>query len=337
MLLEQIKRVCVCTASTDSVYTKSREEIGGEMKKKKIAWILAGLMLAMQIGCQSITEKTTPQTAPEAVTTETASETAAVEETQTAEETKDAKTEAVEIEITTIQRSYYSDDNETELVQVQLQIPKILAPAQAVTDQINQIFEDNKVRAEAIITGEQKSDGDILGGIVPMAKEYQDNLPYYYAQMYEPTRADSAVISMSYMQASYAGGAHGSNTVCGVNYDMQTGEKITIADLSTDEEAFRQLCIDLVKKQASEMEKEEVVFFEGYEDNIENIITDDTFFFSEKGLVLISQEYMLQPYSSGVVNFTIPYTELEGLLKDNWIPAENTPKFILTDVSIIED
>lgn len=140
--------------------------------------------------------------------------------------------------------------------------------------------------------------------------------PYYYGQSYELKRADGEVISLISITETYYGGAHGSQVIAGVNYDAQTGEKLSLSDIWSEERLFRETCEKEILTLAEEKTKEiGEVFFSNYEESVPDLIADGLWYFSGEGLVFISQEYMLQPYAAGTIEFEISYDKLRECLK----------------------
>lgn len=140
--------------------------------------------------------------------------------------------------------------------------------------------------------------------------------PYDYGRSYELARADGEAVSFISITDTYLGGAHGSQIVAGENYDAQSGERLCLSDIWTDEELFRQTCEKEIIALAEKMtETEGEIFFGNYKENVPDLIADDLWYFSENGLVFISQEYMLQCYAAGTITFEIPYEKLRECLK----------------------
>ena len=50
-----------------------------------------------------------------------------------------------------------------------------------------------------------------------------------------------------------------------------------------------------------------------------DILTEDTWYFSDQGLVIISNEYIITPHAVGILEFTIPYNELT-FIKPCYLP-----------------
>lgn len=153
--------------------------------------------------------------------------------------------------------------------------------------------------------------------IAEWAKEaYENSLTedYFFTSYsdemtFRTVRADSRVISFAITYFSYMGGAHGDYAVCGVNYDAETGEKLSFSDLSADSESFRQKTLEYNQWLAGTNSYREQMFSEEDITNgslEEALYADDAWYLSVFGLTFISNPYELGPYSSGCIEFIIP-------------------------------
>lgn len=135
---------------------------------------------------------------------------------------------------------------------------------------------------------------------------------YSVGLSYSESRVDDQVISLIRDYYEFAGGAHPNNIKWGENFSSTTGEKLTLKDITTDEimakEEINEYILALTKQ-----DKYNGYFFEGYEKDLPNILTDNTWYFSREGLVVIANEYIIGPHALGILEFTIPYTDISFL------------------------
>ena len=144
---------------------------------------------------------------------------------------------------------------------------------------------------------------------------------YIFARDIAVGRADSDVISLSYTDSCFLGGAHGSSLSFAENYDVETGKILTLADLAEDKQRLTDYVIPYLLWLT-----EKPGFADGLswadEDTFKSIVVDGTWYLSENGLVFICNEYTIGPYVIGTINLEIPYADLNGILLDKWIPDE---------------
>lgn len=135
---------------------------------------------------------------------------------------------------------------------------------------------------------------------------------YGLGDIYSSKRVDQAVISIVDDTYEYAGGAHPNTTRTAQNFDTQSGNLLTLKDVLTDEEKGREFINEYLLKKMKESE-DKVGFFEDYENYVKDILTDQTWYFSDEGFVVISNVYIVSPYAAGIQEYVIPYSEFPYL------------------------
>lgn len=163
-----------------------------------------------------------------------------------------------------------------------------------------------------------------LGTFYPDMPVYEQS---YENLSFNVIRADEKVISVSWAMDGYDQGAHGWFTGCYKNYYTQTGELITFDSLGS---GFREKALELVTAKAAEMQAEQDIFYPDYERSIKLVVLDGTenldtiyqeiygteiggtgngmatptFGITEDEIFFISEQYVLQSYADGIVDFT---------------------------------
>lgn len=146
--------------------------------------------------------------------------------------------------------------------------------------------------------------------------------PYSSDLFFTVTRADNNVISFTENGYEYMGGAHGMPYSIGMNYDTNTGELISFAELSDDPDAFRAetLAYNQALAQTEYYSQQMFNTDDITNGNLENTLyADGMWYLSTSGLVFMSPPYALAPYAAGTLEFTIPYSELQSMgLKEQY-------------------
>lgn len=143
--------------------------------------------------------------------------------------------------------------------------------------------------------------------------------PYSDELIFTAARADSNVVSFLETSQYYAGGAHGMDYYSGLNYDTRTGERINFADLSGNADAFRQDTLARIHHLAATAAYQGIMWGNDADEQQEILYQDERWYLSASGLVLFSNPYELGAFSSGKIEFTIPYSDLEGMdLKERY-------------------
>lgn len=149
--------------------------------------------------------------------------------------------------------------------------------------------------------------------------------PYFYRIVYSPTRIDHGVLSLFGSQRSYSGGMHSNISCIAANYDLLTGDPLTLGSIMHMDAAKEDFIVRIIDKLYGLAE--EYYLYEDFEDGVyarlsgdENLYED--FYFTQTGLCFFFSPYEIAPYSSGVISVEIPYTELPGLIYDGYFPGE---------------
>lgn len=148
--------------------------------------------------------------------------------------------------------------------------------------------------------------------------EYGYNFfPHYDKMTYRLVRADEAMFSMLETNEGYWGGVHPNSGVGGINFDTETGEELTLDDISTDREALEELIYDTL------MEKYDNDIFFDLEEDLGNYINDDSlqWTMSYQGITFYFSPYELASYAEGTLTAEIMYSEHAELFNEKYIEA----------------
>lgn len=142
---------------------------------------------------------------------------------------------------------------------------------------------------------------------------------YFDEEIFTAARADNKVISFLVTSQYYIGGTHGMYYYTGLNYDTQTGEMIYFADLSGNVAVFWQDALAFIQELASSAVYRSIMWGNDADELQEVLYQDHRWYLSTTGLILFSNPYEMGPFSSGKIEFLIPYSDLEAMgFKDNY-------------------
>ena len=166
-------------------------------------------------------------------------------------------------------------------------------------------------------------------------KEYQvEGIPLEFSDSLSArvTRADGSMLSVVYANSSFTGGAHGSYGTFAYNFDMQTGEVLTLDKLSADPAALKDALVQIMLSQAeedrdgyySEKISDDFLPAGGREEAFRTLLREGSWYFDREGMVIVSSLYELGPYAVGITEFFIPYSSLESIVDSRWLfPSEH--------------
>ncbi|BCU65859.1 hypothetical protein F941_00488 [Acinetobacter bouvetii DSM 14964 = CIP 107468] len=120
--------------------------------------------------------------------------------------------------------------------------------------------------------------------------------------------------------SSYLGGAHGSSSQQYYNFDLKAKKLVKLDDIIAAKqkaalqkkahEAFKTWVMD--SKLADSVDEYEQAW---------KFKLSDNYFLGKDGLILQYAEYEIGPYVVGLPRLTLPYDQLQGILKPQYLPA----------------
>lgn len=149
--------------------------------------------------------------------------------------------------------------------------------------------------------------------------------PNFYNISYNPMRVDQGVLSLYGQAVSYQGLAHPTTICIAANYDMVTGDVLTLGSIMGSEAALQslsQLLIDAVTEIKTDKQ-----IMGGYEQIIgdkfnADVSNNEDWFFDNTGLNFYFSPYEIAPYSSGIITVNIPYEQLTQIIDPAYFPPE---------------
>ena len=166
--------------------------------------------------------------------------------------------------------------------------------------------------------------------------------PYLYNISYNPTRIDHEVLSLFGNNVVFSGAGHPERTCVSANYDLLTGDILTLASIMDKDATMQQLC-DLVLDGLDEMAEGDYLY-ENYKSIVSNRFFnsdpahDEIWYFTQTGLCFYFAPYEIAPYSSGVITVEIPYEKLKNIVHEAYLPtARNTSEGKITVTPFEQD
>ncbi|GAA4966543.1 DUF3298 and DUF4163 domain-containing protein [Algibacter aquimarinus] len=116
------------------------------------------------------------------------------------------------------------------------------------------------------------------------------------------------IISVSITSYVNTGGAHGILNITFLNFESTTGKQIPNKNLFTDSDSLK----EIVKKHVIEATRKKDIVFEP-----ENFQLPQNIGYTEDGVIFLYNTFQIGPYSSGIIEFTIPFEEIKSYLVFN--------------------
>lgn len=165
----------------------------------------------------------------------------------------------------------------------------------------------------------------------------QNWTPYFYGFTYNPQRIDQKILSFYGDRVQFTGAAHAEISRKGANYDLSTGDALTLASIMTTEASTEDFCKLVLEGLANRAEGD--FLREGYSEEVKqrfhaDASQDESWYFTTTGLCFYFDPYEIAPYTSGVIAVDIPYEKLTGLVQPDYLPgkqASATGKVTISD------
>lgn len=124
--------------------------------------------------------------------------------------------------------------------------------------------------------------------------------------------------------SSYLGGAHGSTAQRYYNFDLKNQKQVQLNDLLLPKQKAKldKLAHDAFKTWVIDSKLANTA--DEYEQAWPFQVTDN-YFLGEQGLILQYGEYEIGPYVVGLPRLVIPFDQLQGVLKPEFLPKVETP------------
>lgn len=198
--------------------------------------------------------------------------------------------------------------------------------AQSVAPNVSIEGADEAAQAIASVLAERLTvSQEDIDEYAAMAREHYDTLDEteresfggYSIRYSAEVKRSEGVLSVLCTRTEYTGGAHDNTSVFGLTFDLSTGALLSAADIAADYEGLCAKVAESVAAQAEELEEGTITGdLDAYAGGV---LDTEKWYLDGEGLVVFAAPDELTPHAAGTIVFTIPYTELEGLLNESLI------------------
>lgn len=150
--------------------------------------------------------------------------------------------------------------------------------------------------------------------LYPMAVEqYLDDIKNGYPVrifeallVYKITYNFACIISLYFDRYEFTGGAHGNTIRSSQTWNLQTAQLIKLSELF---DCLYDYKTYIKSKIIGQIKKDPDIYFDDYENLVEQTFNVDSFYCTPKGIIVYFQQYDIAPYSSGIREFLILYNK----------------------------
>lgn len=147
----------------------------------------------------------------------------------------------------------------------------------------------------------------------------KNNFPFFGYEVYIEyviTYNDNCFLSLYSSNYKFTGGAHGDTRRVSNTWELCTGENIYLHNFFEPNTNYTYLLVQEMIKQAEiNIAKNHLIYFEDYRELIAKFFNPSNFFMSPTGITIYYHQYDIGPYSTGIVEYTIPYEKI------GWFPS----------------
>lgn len=158
---------------------------------------------------------------------------------------------------------------------------------------------------------QQTINQEILQTVYDLLQEqgYFENPLTTVTASYEIKTNQRGILSLTFINYAFSGGAHGLTLLRSLTYNVETGTLYRLEDLFQPNADYVGRLSEIVKAQ---IEARDIPVFEEFD----QINPDQYFYIGDKALVLYYQLYELTPYAYGFPFFPISVYEIEDILDE---------------------
>lgn len=132
--------------------------------------------------------------------------------------------------------------------------------------------------------------------------------PYEVYMEYKITYNENCFLSVYVDKYEFTGGAHGNTLRSSDTWDLCSGMKLPLYSFFKPEINYRDLLIEEITRQAEyNLNESPNIYFDEYKSLILKNFNQNSFYLTPRGMVIYYQQYDIAPYSTGIVEFLIPY------------------------------
>lgn len=110
------------------------------------------------------------------------------------------------------------------------------------------------------------------------------------------------IISLYFDKYEYTGGAHGATLRYSNTWNLKNCSPMALEDFGLNKEKILPQIYLQIEEQIKNGTNQ---YFDNYKELVSQTFNPNSFYLTDKGLVIYFQQYDIAPYSSGIVEFTI--------------------------------
>lgn len=182
-------------------------------------------------------------------------------------------------------------------------------------------------RMNLVFEQQHEANQEEINRRVDTAKEYYRELPgdeaaswtgHGYGMSYKLMYASTRLLSLEAECYEWEGTPHPNTWTSAYCFDVTSGDLLSLVDVFTDERGAREVVSQHIIATVTEDPYKDALL-DDYESYVNDVMTENTFYLNDKGLVVICNPYMITAYAAGKIEVEIPYEELGGMINERFL------------------
>ncbi len=147
------------------------------------------------------------------------------------------------------------------------------------------------------------------------AKEYTPDFEQTWEEnSYMKVFSNQNVLTISYENDGYSGGAHGYYNILFKNFDLKNNAVIQLSDIFMDINKIG--WNEILMKNFKNSDQKEMLL-------VDKIPVNNNFYFDSQNITFVYNQYEITAYAAGVVEISISFSDLKPYLKPEFISRNN--------------
>lgn len=222
-----------------------------------------------------------------------------------------------EVTFTDYSQDIKDEDSGVLMLSVMENCPVIsIEENQDIAQRMNMVFEQQHVTNQDEITRKAQEAKDYYKGL--SEEETAAWGGYGYGMNYKLMYASTRILSLEAESYDWQGSAHPNTWTSSYCFDVTTGDLLYLADILTNEEEARKIVSQHILDTITKDPYKDALL-DDYESYVSDVLTENTFYLNDKGLVVICNPYMVTAYVAGTIEVVVPYEELKDVMNEKYI------------------
>ncbi len=185
-----------------------------------------------------------------------------------------------------------------------------------IAQRMNMVFEQQHVTNQDEIQRKAEEAKAFYKGL--SKEEVSSWAGYGYGMSYKMMYASTKILSIESESYDWQGASQPGKWTSAYCFDVTSGDLLSLVDVFTDEEAVRKIVSEHIKDTITKDPYKDALL-DDYESYVDDVMTENTFYLNEKGLVVICNPFMVTGDTVGTIEVEVPYKEIKDRMNPEYV------------------